>query len=173
MSLFNQIESYIDQWVTENISADFVFRPHQKEAIMNIIENILSHKHKNYIVEAPTGSGKSLINIISAGVLADFYNIESYILVSDLFLWEQYENFLKKYNNKDIGSLKGQTGNYCCLINNEDIKNADCRMAGLSWASLFNPKTIDEYGYDCAYSCEYINARKKAIKYAAVGNTIL
>ena len=50
------------------------------------------------------------------------------------------------------------------MINGEDMKNADCRMAGLSWAALFNPKSIEKYGYDCAEKCEYIKARKRAIK---------
>jgi len=159
-----QIEKYVEQWTQEKIGQDFEFRPHQKETIINVIENILNHKHRNYIIEAPTGSGKSLINIISAGVLADFYEMDSYILVSDLFLWEQYENFLKKYKNTGIASLKGQAGNYICGINGEDMKNADCRMAGLSWAALFNPKSIEKYGYDCAYGCEYVQARKRAIK---------
>lgn len=159
-----QIEKYVEQWTLEKIGEEFKFRPHQKEAIVNVIENIINHKHRNYIIEAPTGSGKSLINIISAGVLADFYEMDSYILVSDLFLWEQYENFLKEHKNTGIASLKGQTGNYICGINGEDMKNADCRMAGLSWSSLFNPNTIEKYGYDCAYSCEYVKARKRAIK---------
>lgn len=159
-----QIETYVEQWTQTKIGPEFEFRPHQKETIVNIIENIINHKHRNYIVEAPTGSGKSLINIISAGVLADFYEMDSYILVSDLFLWEQYENFLKKYKNTGIASLKGQTGNYRCELNGEDIKNADCRMANISWAALFNPNTIEKYGYDCAYNCEYVCARKKAIK---------
>ena len=159
-----QIEKYVEQWTQEKIGPDFTFRLHQKETIINIIENILTHKYKNYIVEAPTGSGKSLINIISAGVLADFYEMDSYILVSDLFLWEQYENFLKKYKNTGIASLKGQTGNYCCSINGEDVRNAECRMADISWTALFNPNTIEKYGFTCAYTCEYVQARKRAIR---------
>ena len=159
-----QIGKYVELWTHDKIGPEFEFRPHQKETIINIVSNILSHGHRNYIVEAPTGSGKSLINIISAGVLADFYEMDSYILVSDLFLWEQYENFLNKYKNTGIASLKGQTGNYVCEINGEDMKNADCKMAGLSWAAMFNPKTIEKYGYDCAYKCEYVCARKRAIK---------
>lgn len=159
-----QIEEYVRKWTDEKIGKDFVFREHQLETITDIILNILLHKHHNYIVEAPTGSGKSLINIISAGVLADYFDLTSYILVSDLFLWEQYENFLKKHKHTGIASLKGQTGNYTCLLNHEDMKNADCRMSGLSWASMFNKSTIEQYGYDCAYKCPYIKARKKAIK---------
>ena len=159
-----EIEQRVDMWVKICIGDDFTFREHQRETIVDIIENILSHKQHNMIIEAPTGSGKSLINIISAGVLAFYYKVTSYILVSDLFLWEQYENFLKEHKFTGIASLKGQTGNYTCLLNNEDIKNADCRIAGLSWSAMFNKSSCEKYGYDCAEKCEYIKARKRAIK---------
>ena len=159
-----EISKYCDEWVTSKIDKNFEFREHQKECIIRIIQNILNHQYQNYIVEAPTGSGKSLINMIAAGVLADYFDITSYILVSDLFLWEQYENFIKKYPNTGIASLKGQTGNYKCNINGEDMKNADCRMAGISWTSLFHHSQIQSNGYECAYTCEYVKARKKAVK---------
>ena len=158
------IINYCKEWVSTKISKKFEFREHQLEAIVRIIQNTINHQYQNYIIEAPTGSGKSLINIISAGVLADYFDITSYILVSDLFLWEQYEKFINKHKKTGIALLKGQTGNYKCLINGEDIKNADCRMAGLSWASLFNPVICDNLGYDCAYMCEYVRARKKAVR---------
>ena len=64
----DSIEQYVHEWVERKISKDFVFREHQFECIVRIIKNILEHKYQNYIIEAPTGSGKSLINIISAGV---------------------------------------------------------------------------------------------------------
>ena len=158
------IEQNIKNWVNSKIGADFKFREHQFECIVRIIKNILDHNYQNYIVEAPTGSGKSLINIISAGVLAEYYDMTSYILCSDLFLWEQYENFLKEHKHTGIASLKGQTGNYTCKINGEDMKNADCRMAGISWAALFNKQTCIDNGFDCALTCEYVRARRKAIK---------
>ena len=60
-----EIEKKVETFASENLGSDFKFRPHQKEVIIDIILNILNHEHKNYIVEAPTGSGKSLINIIS------------------------------------------------------------------------------------------------------------
>lgn len=159
-----EVEINVDNFVKEFLGSDFQFRVYQKETIVDIILNILNYEHRNYIVEAPTGSGKSLINIISACVLDKYYNITSYILVSDLYLWQQYEDFLHKYPLLDIAALKGQTGNYCCIQNGEDIKNADCRMSGLSWASLFNKSNIEKYNYDCALTCEYVNARRKAIK---------
>ena len=154
----------IDKWVNEKIGNDFEFREHQKETILNILRNIIDHKYQNHIVEAPTGSGKSLINIISAGVLAEYFDMTSYILCSDLFLWEQYEKFLKTHKKTGIASLKGQTGNYICSVNGEDMKNADCKMAGISWVSLYNTKWCEANGFDCAKKCEYVIARKKAIK---------
>ena len=158
------IIKYCNEWTKNKISKDFQFREHQLECIVRIIQNILNHQYQNYVIEAPTGSGKSLINMIAAGVLAEYFDITSYILVSDLFLWEQYEAFIKKHPKMCIASLKGQTGNYKCNINGEDMKNADCRMEGISWASLFNPDTCEKLGYECAYTCEYVKARKKAIR---------
>jgi len=158
------IEKYVDEWVLDKIGKKFKFRTYQKAAIIKIIDNIINHQYQNYIVEAPTGSGKSLINIIAAGVLADYFDITSYILVSDLSLWDQYDKFLKSHKRIDIAILKGQTGNYCCKINNEDIKNADCRMSGLSWNALYNKSIRNKYGYECAMTCEYVRARKQAMK---------
>lgn len=159
-----KIEQFCKDWVFNKISKNFKFREYQLECIVKVIQNILNHKYQNYIIEAPTGSGKSLINMIAAGVLAEYFNITSYILVSDLFLWEQYEKFIKKYPHTGIASIKGQTGNYTCKINKEDIRNADCRMSGLSWASLFSSVNCKNLGYPCALNCEYVKARKKATK---------
>ena len=158
------IEKYCKDWASEKIGKKFEFREHQLECIVNIIQNILSHGNHNHVIEAPTGSGKSLINIISAGVLADYFDVTSYILVSDLSLWEQYADFLTKHKKTGIAMLKGKIGNYKCMKNGEDITMADCKIAGLSWASMYNKNTIDKFGYECAYVCPYIKARKKAIK---------
>ena len=157
------IENNVKDWVANYIEEEFEFREHQFECIVNVIKSILDNPESNYICEAPTGSGKSLINIISAGVLAEYYNMTSYILVSDLFLWEQYDKFIQDHKKLHFGSIKGQTGNYTCALNKEDIRNADCKMAGISWGAMFNPATINKYGYDCAYKCKYLKARKKAV----------
>ena len=159
-----KVLEHCEEWTMMHIGTDFKFREYQKEVIANIIMNVLNKDYHNYIIEAPTGSGKSLINIIAACVLAQYYDIESYILCSDLFLWEQYNQFLKKHKDLGVAILKGQTGNYECLLNGEDLKNADCRMAGLSWPTLYNPSKAAEYGYDCAAKCEYVRARRAAIK---------
>lgn len=161
------IETQVKEWVLENISSNFVFREHQLEAIVNIVSNIVNEKQNTHtqIIEAPTGSGKSLIIIISAGVLLSFYKKTSYILCSDLYLWNQYASFIKSHKaiNKKFGQLKGQTGNYHCLLNDEDIRHADCRIAKIAWRTLFDKASAKRVGYDCARYCDYVRARHKAM----------
>lgn len=160
------IEYNIEEWVKQYIGSKFEFREYQKETIVNIVYNIANRKNKTQLIEAPTGSGKSLLNIISAGVLAEYYGLTSYILVSDLYLWKQYEDFVKVHSviKHNFGMLKGQTGNYMCAVNHEDMRNADCRMAGISWASMFDPRAAANLGYTCANTCKYIKDRKKALR---------
>ena len=89
-----EIIKNIKTWVSTNLQ-NFEFRPHQLETIYSIINNIVNKNTETTIIEAPTGSGKSLLCLISAGVLYDFYKLQSYILCSDLYLWQQYADFIK------------------------------------------------------------------------------
>lgn len=166
------IEHNIIEWVNNNIGEGFEFREHQLETIIDIIYNILNHDNEDHshdngcqIIEAPTGSGKSLINIISACVLDTYYNIHSYILASDLYLWQQYYDFITKNKkiHEQVGCLKGKFGNYHCRRNQQDISLADCQMSGLSWQSLFNNQYARKHGFSCAINCKYIKERKHAL----------
>ena len=156
-----EIKDKIKSWTKDYLGSKFEFREHQLESIIKIISNIVNKSCENYIVEAPTGSGKSIICIISAGVLAKYYGLTSYILCSDLYLWDQYYNAIKDL--PDFGFLKGQTGNYQCKINKEDIRNSECHLQGISWHQLMIPKLATKLGYKCANTCKYVKERKKAI----------
>lgn len=160
------INKQVENWTKKYLKSKFSFRPHQKEIIVDIISNIVNDEDKNHnhMVEAPTGSGKSLVNIVSAGVLDEYYGMTSYILCSDLYLWEQYDQFIRENPKLKMASIKGQTGNYECMLNHEDIRNADCKMANVSWRSLITGKAAELYGYDCCFSCQYVQARKRALK---------
>lgn len=160
--LYNKelIEKQVEDFVFENISETFEFRDYQKEAIIDIIFKCLNDEDNPcQVIEAPTGSGKSLMNIISAGVLAKYYERASYILCSDLYLWKQYDDFIRKYPkiHKLIATLKGQTGNYKCTVNGEDMRNAECRMANINWGNLFEKSSADSLGFSCAKTCRYVN----------------
>ena len=165
------IYDQIDCWVAKYIRSDFTFRKYQKEIIARIVFNIVNNINHNNVIEAPTGSGKSYILIISAGVLSEYYQISSYILCSDLQLWEQYERSIKPLQNNEFAAIKGQISNYTCKVNHEDIQNADCKMCGLSWQKLYNNKLAKSLGYSCARTCEYVQARKKCINASVILTT--
>ena len=179
MENINTIKTNVKNWSKKFISKDFEFRPEQFEVICNIIYEKLNNIYNHHIIQAPTGSGKSLINIISAGVLWLYYNRKSYILCSDLYLYKQYIDFIQKYNLEDFKYLKGQTGNYICKKNLSDMKNAPCRITNCSYLDighvyyskndneidkLLNPKSYKlAKVFPCIRNCKYYGERFDAI----------
>ena len=165
------------EWADKNLSmldSTFKFREHQLEAIVSIIYNILNYDEndssdnilnnikRHQCIEAPTGSGKSIMLIVAASILAEYYNKDSYILCSDLSLFKQYEDFILKMNLIQIGYIKGQTGNYKCDLANCEYRNAPCKIKKVSYHTLFNDTIARGIGFPCAKKCEYIIARKRA-----------
>ena len=169
-----EIKSQVSRWAKDHLGEDFVFRPNQLETIVQIIDDKINNNIYHHIIQAPTGSGKSLINIISAGVLWTYYNQKSYILCSDLYLYKQYQDFIDKHNLEDFKYLKGQTGNYYCQKSNLDSRTSICKMAGISYKRLFDiinnqkPETKQEEKihklFSCAKSCPYLLERIEAVE---------
>ncbi|MCH5166894.1 MAG: ATP-dependent DNA helicase [Erysipelotrichales bacterium] len=165
---FTKLGKEIKEWTKNNIDNDFEFRENQFEIIYSIISNVIDKEDSKptHIIEAPTGSGKSLILIICAGVLAEYYDLSSYILCSDLSLWKQYEDFIKGHKKIDdkFGRIKGQSGNnYECLKNKRSVRYGECRLAKISWDKLFNYYKAKQLKFECSSYCPYVKARKKAI----------
>ena len=144
-----------ETWAKKNIDPDFRFRKYQLEAICNILENAL-YDTKIQVMEAPTGSGKSYIGIIVAGVLWDYYKRRSYILASDLSLYKQYEDAIKKYQ-LPWGMLKGQD-NYLCSKNGHVMSMSHCRLSMVSPVDLTNKQHAESIQYGCANSCPFIQS---------------
>ena len=159
----NEIRANVEDFVKEYFGEDFEFRKKQKETIVSIIDTVLNTETLTHIVEAPTGSGKSLINIISAGVLYKYYGKRSFILASDLSLWDQYADFLNKNPRLGFGKLKGKN-NYKCSSNGEHIDNAECKLAGIRMGSLMIPGNPQKLGFPCAEYCSYLRDRKRALE---------
>ena len=105
-----KINEQVKEWVNKHLP-NFSFRQYQLEYIVETIWNIRNNKHIN-IIEAPTGSGKSVIIMIMAGVLDEYYNMTSYILCSDLYLWQQYADFIEA-NKLPFGKVKGKNTSFC------------------------------------------------------------
>lgn len=152
------IKDEVLEWARINLNSSFEFRKYQLETIVDIVTNVVSNKESNQVIEAPTGSGKSIIILISAGVLSDYYDKKSYVLCSDLSLWNQYFKFIKE-NDLDFGYLKGQANNYKCNLNGNPVRCAECRIAGKKWSEMMvknNPQ------FPCAKKCKYVKERKRA-----------
>ena len=69
----NILKTQIIEWAKNNLGNSFVFRENQLKVIYQILNDKLNKNVKHHIVEAPTGTGKSIINIIVAGVLYSYY----------------------------------------------------------------------------------------------------
>lgn len=131
----------------------FTFRQNQKEVICEIIYAFFNNKD-NFVLEAPTGSGKSIIALLVADVLQHYFNLKGYILVSDLGLLRQYGRDIAKSFN-DFSILEGQN-NYLCDENGMPFSMGFCKLNGYSsYASILSTFT-------CAETCPYIKARTEA-----------
>lgn len=157
------IEEQVDNFVKDYLDKNFKFREYQKEYIVDILMNILNEDgHKCHTLQAPTGSGKSLIAIIAAGVLDKYYGMRSYILASDLSLWDQYAKYIEDHPKLNYGVLKGMS-NYKCNETGESITTAPCTLAGVAPYMITSPYSSASHGFSCASVCKYIKNRKKAL----------
>lgn len=144
----NKIEDYIEDFKKSFLSEDFQWRKGQKEAIINIIETYYDKRYDTVILDAPVGSGKSIIAMCSAWIL-NRENKKGYILASDISLQEQYEKDFQKLK-LNWGSVKG-IDNYICIDNMEKASIGTCKI-----------KDIYAGKMSCYIECPYYSARDHA-----------
>lgn len=131
---------------------NFKFRQNQLDSIISIIIGFFTKE--NYIMEAPTGSGKSIIALLISDTLNHYFGLSGYILISDLSLLDQYTRDVNTFF-PDFKFLKGQD-NYYCDENQLTYPFGVCKLQGMSYKDI---ETLP-----CAETCPYIQARKEAIK---------
>lgn len=147
------ILSYIEERANSRFN-NFTFRKNQKEVICEIIMSFFNNKD-NCVLQAPTGSGKSIIALLVADVLQYYYGLTGYILVSDLGLLRQYGRDINNHFN-DFSILEGQN-NYSCDENGMPFSMGFCKLNGCKgYTSIITTFT-------CAETCPYICARQNAI----------
>lgn len=154
MNIESQINEQIDNLLKNNIfGKDFEFREGQRNAIFQICSLYFINSEHTVILDAPTGTGKSIIAMACSHILSNL-NKTGYIVTSDIMLQEQYEKDFSKFKFH-WGSIKG-VDNYTCHVNGYKFSLGECRIRGM--------------GYDrastlpCASSCGYLLAREKSIK---------
>lgn len=119
----------------------------QSEAL-DKIEAAIESGAKHIFLNAPTGSGKSIINI----ELAKRLGIPSFILTHERSLQEQYEETIEQYlKYNDVQNISSAQ-NYICSKTNKNVKDfAKCTRDGKNiWDASF---------LDCSGSCDYHHRR--------------
>lgn len=123
----------------------------------NIVIAILSAYLRGmnaFILEAPTGVGKSIIGVIVSETLRKYVGSKqfSYFLTSSKMLQDQMERDASHFHLK-FAVLKGQ-GNYPCLQNGKTFFERECSDYSI-------PKATELM--QCASNCGYIQARIRAM----------
>ena len=139
-----QITSRVEWVAKEKFGKDFEFRPGQKEAIIDILNTYYNTEVDTYILEAPTGSGKSLIAMICSAVLEQEKRT-GYILTSEIMLQDQYAADFKRYKLK-WGCIKG-ADTYQCAVNLMPFSLGECRIQKLSYEQAEDLPCFGECGY--------------------------
>ena len=146
------VTQIIDEALANNIfGTAFQFRAGQREVIEAICNHYLEDPEGAIILDAPTGSGKSLIAMWSAHILKELGN-RGYLVTSDLMLQDQYEEDFHKFK-LNWPSVRG-VDNYECNVNGLTFSLGDCKMKGINYEQAEN--------LTCWNTCGYLQARKRA-----------
>lgn len=142
------IESMLDEMVLPLRSKGFEFRPFQRETILSIADACINRPERPLLIDAPTGTGKSIISMFSS-MLLNSIGKRGYILTSDLGLQAQYDRDIASFGFK-IPSVSG-LDNYECLVNHMPISLGECRT-----------KKGNLHSLPCYSDCAYFSRRDDA-----------
>lgn len=123
----------------------FKFRKYQKAAIVQILDAYRENPKVRILVDAPTGSGKSIIAMVTSTILVKCLGKRGYILTSDTYLQDQYEKDTFELD-LEIPVLKGKD-RYTCSIN--------ALPTSMGWCNVNGKKGKDRINLECYSDCEY------------------
>jgi ATP-dependent DNA helicase DinG len=142
------LEKYFEEFQEAFMPDGFIWRNGQREAVERIVEAYHDPNCKAVILDAPVGSGKSLIAMCSSWILNQ-EGQKGYVLSSEISLQDQYEHDLDNFRI-NWGSIKG-LDNYECIDNMEKTSLGTCKIQGKEARKM-----------DCYSDCPYYSARDKA-----------
>lgn len=132
-----------DQEIYELIYKNFPFqeiRDIQKEAIFKIIKALVLENKKYFILECPTGGGKSAIAITTAKILNELFKERSTICTSTIALQDQY---LKDF--PELSNIMGKNNYECSRNGHKLLKYNEPVCSDLQSLKLCSPRN------DCPY----------------------
>lgn len=139
----NCLDKCIDFLVSNGASRERIENT-QKPIIEQVLLAYVNNK-KCFILEAPTGSGKSIMAFIINHTIAAYHHRDSqvgYILTSSKSLQEQMINDARNFGLNRFKLLKGQ-GNYICDANGKPFPKRECEHMSMSKA--FEKKSADRH----------------------------
>ena len=149
------VNQIIDQAIFNNVfGTNFKFRHNQRATIIKIVDAYLANPNSTVVIDAPTGTGKSLIAMWCSYIFKELGK-QGYLVTSDLSLQDQYESDFYKFK---LGwpSIRG-INNYDCHVNGLKFPLGECQMRNMSYDQA-------EKNLSCAATCDYIQSRKKAMQ---------
>lgn len=131
----------------------------QRPVIERILLAYLNNKH--FILEAPTGIGKTMIAIIVMNTIRRYsnYKANGYVCTSSKALQDQLEADIQRFNLNKWAVLKGQA-NYFCAKNGKPFPQRECQKYSMV-------KAYEEL--ECGSQCEYLQRRMAAIQSTCAG----
>ena len=155
--LERNIKKIIEDAIKTGVFGDgFAFRKGQRDTIEAIVNAYVEDPEQTIILDAPTGTGKSIIGMWVSWILKEMGN-NGYLITSDLSLQDQYESDIYKLKLR-WPSVKG-ADNYDCHVNGLKFSLGECRMRNMGYDQAIAK-------LDCAKTCDYIQLRLRAIDFS-------
>ena len=154
-----KMRNALDATITSFCTRPGIDKDRLMQTQVPIVEQILNAyllNKKAFILEGPTGCGKSIIGILVAESIRRHDtsgDMKTYMLTSTKTLQDQLDKDISRFNlNWQV--LKGQA-NYMCHINNKPYPQRECERMSTGQA---------EKNMECSARCGYIQARRNAIE---------
>ena len=141
------------------------FRKGQKKSILEIV-NAFNKGYKYVILDAPVGSGKSIV----ARTILDYYSItkgfDAFLLSSTKMLQDQYYDESLLFNKFGVDYKVGKgRGNFECKRNNDSCSGGECRTTtDKGFRCEFGLHDVEDWNIGCLKgNCSYWEQKKEAI----------
>ena len=128
----------------------------QERAVNQVLMAFLDDKHKNVVLSADTGTGKSIIGLVVARCLGKLLDDGAGELISvhSNSLVEQYKDTYK--DNDSVMIIKGKS-NYPCYFLRQEL---DDETSTAEDCVITSPQNLDEDNTICA-NCQYLKDRQR------------
>lgn len=149
-----EMEKALDTALTNLLKCGLIDETRVRNTQIPVVKKILLAylNKRSFILEAPTGVGKTIISILTINAIAEYHKRSDgigYVLTSSKALQDQIENDINRFNLDRWSILKGQA-NYICNQNGQPFTERKCGQYSMS-------KAFEEY--ECGSECEYLKRR--------------